>query len=122
MTDLHPTNHELMELVRARIDCGYPMTGIARELGYDVDELCNWIMCIYREPKKRRQPYVNRMSEPVAYSAPSRSPLSTRGDAQRLANWKRQREAAAAARASIAIEPRQMTRDEERAARRRETA
>ena len=103
MSSLTPDNHELMAFVRERISHGYPMTGIAHELKLDVNDLCDWIMKVYREPKKKRTPYLNRGSPAASYTAPSRAPISTRGDARRLANWKRQREAAAAARKSIAV-------------------
>jgi hypothetical protein len=94
MNDLHPTNHELMKMVRQRVkqDPPIPMTQIARELGFDVDDLCAWIVA-YREPR-RPKAYLRRDGPPIAALNPA--------DKQRLANWQRQREAAAEARVSIA--------------------
>lgn len=101
MSRLTPDNHELMGLVRERINTGYPMTGIAKEVGVDINDLCDWIMRVYREPKKRRTPYVNRMSEPVVYRSPSRKPLSMRESAQKFAAYKRLQDGARATREAL---------------------
>jgi len=94
--ELYPTNHALWRLLRKRVLEPTPMTQIAAELGFDVDDLCAWIMA-YREPK--RKPYVNRMSEPqITWRGKSVGDLSVETNARRFENWRREHEAAAAAR------------------------
>lgn len=95
--DLHPTNHALWQLIQRRVATPIPMSQIAAELGFDVDELCAWIMA-YRRPKKRSR-YVNRDSEPAItwHGAPIRDHYSMSQAAERYANWKRAHDAAAKA-------------------------
>ena len=85
-------NHEKMRLIRKRVEAGMPMTGIAFELGEDVDALCAFIMA-YKTP--RRQPYLRKSDGPI----PAR-PQPTR-PSQRFLNWKRAHDGAAKARAEL---------------------
>lgn len=94
--DLHATNHELWRLVQKRVAEPIPMTQIAAELGFDVDELCAWIMA-YREPKRRK--YVGRDGPAITWrDVPIRDNHDMSAAGQRFANWKRAHDAAAEAR------------------------
>ena len=87
--------HDLMRLIRKRVEAGYPMTMIAAELGYDVDDICAWIMA-YREPKRHR--YVNRAS-PADLHQPART--VEQREAAKFAAWKRQHDGAARTRRGL---------------------
>ena len=58
--ELQPTNHELMKRVAKRVETPMSMTAIAAEIGVHVDDLCHWIMSVYREkpgtPKDYQHP------------------------------------------------------------------
>jgi len=109
MSNLPPiTEHAFMREIRKLVNATppKPMTRIASDLGVDVDELCAWVM-EYKEPKRKAYQHRDGMPLPEQ-SLPQREHWGLSGDAQRLANWRRQKEAAAAARKSIAIPVRPM--------------
>lgn len=87
---------EKMRLIRRRVEAGYPMSGIARELGEDVDELCAWIMA-YKEPRPNR--YVNRQSPAQVVTLPKSVERDWDSEVEKFKAWKRARDGAAATRA-----------------------
>jgi hypothetical protein len=96
---MNKDQHELMRLIRKRVDQQIPMTQIASELGVDVDDLCEFIFK-YKEP--RRRPYVRKSDPPITIDdSPIRDHWSLSQVAQRFANWKRQHDGAAEARARL---------------------
>lgn len=86
-------DHELMRMIRKRVNAGYPMTMIADELGQSVDELCAWIM-EYKEPRRER--YVNRQSPAQIITLPGTVERDWHREAERFKAWKRQHDGAAA--------------------------
>lgn len=96
---MNKDQHELMRLIRKRVEQQKPMTQIASELGVDVDDLCDFIMK-YKEP--RRSKYVRKADPPIASAGkPIRNHWEMSEEAQRFSTWKRQREAAAEARRQL---------------------
>lgn len=94
---LTPTNHDLMRLVEARVDSGRAMTTIAAEIGVHVDDLCHWILSVYREPRKPK--VYHRPSMPaIGFSQQETARWSASEDARRFAAWKKARDGAAATR------------------------
>lgn len=93
---LTATNHELMKLVTARVKKQLPMSMIAQELSVDVDALCDWILRVYREPKKK--PYQNKNGGPIGQSRMVEgNEWSRSAQARRQHAWEKQREGARAA-------------------------
>lgn len=95
------SDHAAWKLVRERIDNGYPMKGIAKELGVTVEHLCEWIFR-YKEPRivqqsidVRRQPIgpVAKFNGTNAYS------LSR--EARKFHDWRRAQAGAAEARRAM---------------------
>lgn len=94
---LTPHNHELYRLFKARCDAGYPMTMIAAEIGVHVDDLCDWVLKVYREPKKQK-PYSTRHMEAIGeVHNGNGAGWSLSEQTRRHLAWKRQREGARAA-------------------------
>ncbi len=107
MTDLAPTNHALMKLVKARVDADYPMTFIAQELGVDVDDLCHWILVDYREPRDHKpKSYQNKGADALGEPKRPGNSWSPAAQVRRQTAWQRQRGGASATRARVgAIRP-----------------
>ena len=97
---LTPTNHDLMRLVKARIDSGRAMTVIAAEIGVHVDDLCQWILTSYREPRKAKVYHRPEMPA-IGYSNQEAAVWSASEDARRFAAWKKARDGAAETRRLI---------------------
>ena len=96
-------NHDLMKLVKARVDAEYPMSFIAHELGVDVDDLCRWILHDYREPRVRKhKPYQNKGATALGEPKRPGNSWSPAEQVRRQSAWQRQRDGAAAARKAIA--------------------
>ena len=95
---LTPYNHELMKLVKARVCTPMSMTAIAAELGVHVDELCHWIMSVYREPPKRQKAYNTRHMPAIGFSEQETAKWSATDNARRFTAWKRARDGAAETR------------------------
>lgn len=94
---MNKTDHELMRLIRNRVDKGIPMTQIAAEIGVEVDDLCDFIMA-YKEPRKRKVD-TTKAGPPITLNdKPIRDHWGMSQAAQRFANWKRQHDGAVAAR------------------------
>lgn len=103
MTDLTPHNHDLMKLVKARVDANYPMTFIAQELGVHVDELCDWILKVYEEPKAHKhKPYQNKGATALGEPKRPGNGWSPAAQVRRQTAWQRQHEGAAATRKVLA--------------------
>lgn len=92
------TDHRAWKLVRERVEAGYPMKAIAKELGVTVEHLCEWIMR-YKEPRVAKQSVEVR--RPAISHAPysnSANHFNLSTNAQRYANWRKARDGARAAR------------------------
>lgn len=96
---LTPTNHDLYKLFKARCDAGYPVTMIAAEIGIHVDDLCDWVLKVYREPKPHKQkPYESKDGTPIG--RPMKVPgngWSVPAHVRKHLDWERQRAGARAA-------------------------
>jgi hypothetical protein len=93
-------DHELMRLIRARVNQNppIPMSQIAAELGVDIDELCAFIMA-YKEPRQRKAFDNRSYGPPIARVTPGNvDHWSQPEQAQRFLNWRRARDGAAQAR------------------------
>lgn len=100
---LTPTNHDLMALVKARVDADYPMTFIAQELGVDVDDLVHWILKEYREPKLRKhKPYQNKGADALGEPKRPGNSWSPAAQVRRQTAWQREHDGVAAARKAMA--------------------
>lgn len=99
---LTANNHELMKLVRARIEAQYPLGFIAQELDVDVQDLIDWIMDVYKAPR-RDKPQANAKYGP-AIGEPKRAGngWSPAEHVRRQTAWERQRAGAAEARKALA--------------------
>lgn len=94
---LTPHNHDLMRLVKARVDSGRAMTTIAAEIGVHVDDLCDWILTKYREPRKPKE--YHRPSMPaIGFSQQETAKWSAAADTRRFMAWKKARDGAAETR------------------------
>lgn len=97
---LTANNHELMKLVRARIEAQYPLGFIAQELDVEVQDLIDWIMDVYKAPPKlkRDAPLANAKYGPPI-GQPKRATGWSRAASARLqSDWERQHNGAAEAR------------------------
>jgi hypothetical protein len=100
---LRPDNRELFETVRDKLNQRSPVVPvqfIADELGVTVDELCRWFIA-YKEPRKAKayqSPRFPALPEP---KQPIRDPWADSEERRRQAIWKRQHEAARAAREAM---------------------
>lgn len=100
-TVLAANDHELMKLVRARIEAQYPLAFIAQELGVDVHELIHWIMDVYKAPPKlkRDAPFANaKYGPPIGQPKRKGNPWSPAEAVRRQTAWERSRSGAAATR------------------------
>lgn len=96
---LTPTNHELMKLVKKRVETPMSMTAIAAEIGVHVDDLCHWIMCVYREkPRHAPKDYQHPSKSAIGFSDHATGRWSASEDARRFVAWKKARDGAAATR------------------------
>lgn len=96
---MNKTDHELMQLIRNRVEQGIPMSQIASEIGVETDDLCDWIMQ-YKEPRRRRS--VRKDDPPIKVNdKPIVNHWSLSQAAQRFANWQKSRDGARQARGDM---------------------
>lgn len=86
-------NHELMKAVRASVKAGAPMAAIAESLGVEVNDLCNWVLDVYREPPR----VVAKERGTLPEAQPMAVDWSASKQAQRFAAWRRAKAAATVA-------------------------
>ncbi|MFA5897900.1 MAG: hypothetical protein WC829_02185 [Hyphomicrobium sp.] len=99
---LNGSDHGVWTLVQNRVAQGWPMQAIADEVGWDVRELCDWVLG-YKPPPRQRFPQ-HRVSPSSLLTKADRDDLSIAEKARRFSNWQKAQQGAAARLDAIALE------------------